>query len=72
MEAKNPTFKVGDQVVIHGSHMEGMDGAKAKFVGAYDTTAYAVTFTGQLAARKYRIISGSFRTDVRVGDKNRY
>ncbi|KGP77876.1 MULTISPECIES: YdhK family protein [Paenibacillus] len=44
-EAENPTYKVGDEVVIHADHMEGMNGAKAKVVGAYDTVAYAVTFT---------------------------
>lgn len=44
-EAQNPTYKVGDEVVIHAKHMEGMDGAKAKVVGAYDTVAYAVTYT---------------------------
>ncbi|OPG95174.1 hypothetical protein B2I21_28215 [Chryseobacterium mucoviscidosis] len=44
-ESANPTYKVGDEVVIHASHMEGMDGAKANVVGAYDTVAYAVTFT---------------------------
>ncbi|WP_325168710.1 YdhK family protein [Paenibacillus sp. S28] len=44
-EAQNPIYKVGDEVVIHTKHMEGMDGAKAKVVGAYDTVAYAVTYT---------------------------
>ena len=44
-EAHNPTYKVGDEVVIHAKHMEGMDGAKATVVGAYDTVAYAVTYT---------------------------
>ena len=42
---ENPTFKVGDQAVIKANHMEGMNGAKATIVGAYDTTAYEVTYT---------------------------
>jgi hypothetical protein len=42
--AKNPTYKVGSQVV-KAHHMKGMYGAKATIVGAYDTTAYAVTYT---------------------------
>ncbi|WP_274653657.1 YdhK family protein [Paenibacillus humicola] len=45
MEAKHPTFKAGDHVVIHADHMEGMNGAQATIDGAYDTIAYAVTYT---------------------------
>jgi hypothetical protein len=44
-EAKNPTYKVGSQVIVKAHHMKGMYGAKATIVGAYDTTAYAVTYT---------------------------
>lgn len=44
-EAKNPTFKVGSSVVVKAHHMKGMYGAKATIVGAYDTTAYVVTYT---------------------------
>jgi hypothetical protein len=43
--AENPTYKVGSQATIKANHMEGMDGAEATIVGAYDTTAYAVTYT---------------------------
>jgi hypothetical protein len=44
-EANNPSFKVGIQVVVKAHHMKGMYGAKATIVGAYDTTAYEVTYT---------------------------
>jgi hypothetical protein len=44
-EAKNPTYKAGSQVVVKAHHMKGMYGANATIVGAYDTTAYAVTYT---------------------------
>ncbi len=44
-EAKNPTYKVGSQVVVKAYHMKGMYGAKATIVGAYDTIAYVVTYT---------------------------
>ncbi|MBP3962969.1 YdhK family protein [Paenibacillus lignilyticus] len=43
--ADNPTFKVGSQAIIMIDHMKGMDGAKATIVGAYSTTAYAVSYT---------------------------
>lgn len=43
--AKSSTYPVGSEVIIKADHMPGMQGAKAKVVGAYDTTAYAVTYT---------------------------
>jgi len=44
-EAENPTYEIGSQAVIEADHMEGMNGAKATIVGAFDTTAYVVSFT---------------------------
>jgi len=44
-ESKNPKYKVGSQVVINASHMKGMKGAEATVTGAYDTTAYVVSYT---------------------------
>lgn len=43
--AENPEFPVGSEVVMHADHMPGMDGVKATVTGAYDTTAYSVTYT---------------------------
>lgn len=43
--AENPTYEVGSKVIIKADHMEGMKGAEAIIVGAYDTTAYAVSYT---------------------------
>ena len=43
--AENPTFEVGSQAIIETDHMEGMDGAEATIVGAFDTTAYAISYT---------------------------
>jgi len=43
--AENPTYKVGREAIIKTDHMEGMDGAVATIVGAYDTTAYAISYT---------------------------
>lgn len=42
---ENPKYKVGEQVILKSDHMEGMNGAEATIVGAYDTTAYAVSYT---------------------------
>lgn len=44
-EAANPNFPVGSKVTINASHMEGMEGAEATIVGAYDTTVYSVSYT---------------------------
>ncbi|SFE90962.1 Protein of unknown function [Bacillus sp. OV194] len=44
-EAKTPKYEVGSHAIIKASHMEGMNKAKAKIVGAYDTTAYVVSYT---------------------------
>ncbi|MFD2616030.1 YdhK family protein [Terrilactibacillus laevilacticus] len=43
--AKNPKYKVGSQAIIQADHMKGMKGATATIVGAYNTTAYAVSYT---------------------------
>ncbi|WP_429845095.1 YdhK family protein [Brevibacillus sp. FIR094] len=44
-EAKNPAYPVGSQAIIQADHMPGMKGAVATIVGAFDTTAYAVSYT---------------------------
>ncbi|QDI91972.1 YdhK family protein [Salicibibacter cibarius] len=43
-EEENPTFEVGSQAMIEDAHMEEMEGAEATIVGAYDTTAYVVSY----------------------------
>ena len=42
--AEHPSYKVGSQAIINTDHMKGMDGAEATIMGAYDTTAYAVSY----------------------------
>lgn len=44
-EAKSPSFPVGSKAIMETDHMEGMQGAEATIVGAYDTTAYVVSYT---------------------------
>lgn len=43
--ADNPTFELGTQVFVQADHMEGMKGAEATIVGAFDTTVYAISYT---------------------------
>ncbi|KAA1191583.1 YdhK family protein [Paenibacillus sp. B2(2019)] len=42
--SENPTFKIGSKAIIQADHMEGMKGATATIVGAFDTTAYIVSY----------------------------
>ena len=42
---ENPTYKVGSEAIIKANHMRGMEGAVVKIVGAYDTTAYVISYT---------------------------
>lgn len=44
-EAADPAYPVGSTAVIQHGHMDGMKGAEAKIVGAYDTTVYTVSYT---------------------------
>lgn len=51
-EAENPTYKVGSQAILETDHMEGMKGAEATIVGAYETTAYVVSYTPTTGGEK--------------------
>ncbi len=44
VEASDPEYPVGSEVVLTTNHMHGMEGATATIVGAYDTFTYAVTY----------------------------
>lgn len=43
-DAQNPTYAVGDTVILESGHMPGMEGAEATIVGAFDTVAYEVSY----------------------------
>lgn len=45
VEAPNPTYPVGTEVILEADHMPGMQGAKATISGAFDDTyAYAISY----------------------------
>lgn len=44
-QATDPTYPVGTEVTLTADHMEGMNGATATIVGAYDTYTYAIDYT---------------------------
>ncbi|WP_029276595.1 YdhK family protein [Carnobacterium jeotgali] len=43
-KAEDPKYEVGSTVVIQADHMEGMKGAEATIVGAFNTTVYEVSY----------------------------
>ncbi len=42
--AESPTYTIGSEAIIQTDHMEGMKGATATIVGAFDTIAYTVSY----------------------------
>lgn len=40
-----PTYPIGSKALITANHMEGMEGAEATIVEAFDTIAYIVSYT---------------------------
>ncbi|MGN7285446.1 YdhK family protein [Shouchella rhizosphaerae] len=44
-EADNPSYPAGSKATMEANHMPGMKGTEATIVGAYTTTAYAVSYT---------------------------
>lgn len=44
IEAEDPVYRVGDSAIMQVGHMDGMEGAEATIVGAFDTTAYEVSY----------------------------
>lgn len=50
--ADNPTYPVGSKAIIKTDHMEGMNGAEATIVGAFDTVAYSISYTPTTGGEK--------------------
>ncbi|MEK4029557.1 YdhK family protein [Pseudobacillus sp. FSL P4-0506] len=50
--ADHPTYKVGSEAILETDHMEGMKGAKATIAGAYETTAYVVSYTPNTGGKR--------------------
>lgn len=44
-EATDPTYEVGETVLLTADHMPGMEGSEATISGAFDTTTYSVSYT---------------------------
>ena len=43
-QSTDPTYPVGTEVTLTADHMEGMNGATATIVGAYNTYTYAINY----------------------------
>lgn len=53
-EAENPIYEVGSKAIIQTDHMEGMKGAEATIVGAFETTAYVISYTPTTGGEKVK------------------
>lgn len=51
-EAEEPTYEVGSTAIVQADHMEGMKGAEATIVGAFDTTVYEVSYQPTTGAER--------------------
>lgn len=68
--AENATYKIGSEAIIKTDHMKGMDGAVAKIVGAYDTTAYAISYTPVTGGEKVENHKWVIQEEIKdAGDK---
>lgn len=75
--AEKPTFPIGSQVIINSDRSSGMKGAQGTVVAAFDTIAYAVSYTpsiGGEAVSEYKWLVNEELADendvaFEVGDK---
>ena len=65
-KASSPKYPAGTKVTLTADHMEGMDGANATIVGAFDTYTYAVNFTPTTGGDPIKDPSGSCRRRSRT------
>lgn len=67
---EHPTYEVGSQVILETDHMEGMEGAEATIVGAYDTTAYVVSYTPKTGGERVENHKWVIQDEIKdAGDK---
>lgn len=75
--AAHPTFEVGSKVRMIANHMDGMEGANASIVGAFETTVYAVSFENVHNGKKvsnhkwviHEEIANGQEASYKIGDK---
>lgn len=65
-EADNPSYPVGSKATMEANHMPGMKGTEATIVGAYTTTAYAVSYTPTTGKLLSKTINGSYTKSWKV------
>lgn len=68
--AENPTYEVGSEAIVETDHMKGMKGAIATIVGAYDTTAYVISYTPVTGGEKVENHKWVIQEEIKdAGDK---
>jgi len=66
--AKDPKYKIGSPVVIKADHMKGMKNAKGKIVGAFDTTAYVVSYQPTTGGEKVKNHKWVIQEEIKNAD----
>lgn len=70
-DADNPTYEVGSKAIITASHMKGMEGAEATIKGAYETTAYVISYTPTFGGEKVNNHKWIIQEEIEeAGDEN--
>ncbi|MGX9135077.1 YdhK family protein [Rummeliibacillus sp. JY-2-4R] len=67
-KAGNPKYAEGSKVIIHANHMKGMNGAEATIVGAYDTTAYVVSYTPTTGGKEVKNHKWVIQEEIKDSD----
>ncbi|WLV24166.1 YdhK family protein [Aciduricibacillus chroicocephali] len=70
-EAQNPKYPVSGKAMIETDHMEGMKGAEATIVGAFDTTAYVVSYDPTTGGKRVENHKWVVQQEIKdAGDKD--
>lgn len=70
--ATTPKFKVGSEAIINTDHMEGMDKAVATIVGAFNTTAFTITYTPTTGGEKVKNHKWIVHEEIRGASNKSY
>ncbi len=69
-KAQNPKYPVGSKAMIETDHMKGMKGAEATIVGAFDTTAYVVSYDPTTGGKRVENHKWVIQQEIKdAGDK---
>ncbi|WLV24609.1 YdhK family protein [Aciduricibacillus chroicocephali] len=66
---KDPKYPIGSKATIETDHMKGMKGAKATIVGAFNTTAYTVSYDPTNGGKRVENHKWVIQEEIKGGNK---